>query len=351
MNPAPRILIVQTAYLGDVILTIPLIQRLHEHLPEAQIDYLTAPRAANVIETNPYLRNVLQYDKYGWDKGILGFRRWVQLLRSQRYDCALIIHRSLRSALLVYMSGIKKRIGFSTSPGAWFMTDIIPYRQNIHEIDRNLQLLLPLEINCNGIKPKIYPTPEDKRAVDLFYKECALEENETIIGMAPGSAWATKRMPEEKYTELITMLARHKKIRTVLFGGLDDVALCNSIQQKTGKPCIVAAGRFTPRQTAAALRKVKILVTNDTGALHLGVAAPTRVIAVFGPTVRAFGFDPYGDEHRIVELPLPCRPCSRHGTKTCPLKHFKCMNDINSETIYNEIKSLIEKPNNDIETD
>lgn len=342
MNSAPRILVIQTAYLGDVTLTIPLIQQIHEHFPEAQIDYLTAPRAANVIETNPYLRNVLPYDKYGWDRGIAGFWRWVKLLRTKQYDYALIIHRSLRSALLAYLSGIKKRIGFSTSTGAWFFTDIIPYKLTIHEIDRNLQLLLPLGVNCSGLRPQIYPTPEDEQIIDNFFKEYSLKENENIIGLAPGSAWATKRMPEEKYAELIRLLAERKKSRLILFGGRDDILLCNSIQQKSGIECIIAAGRFTPRQSAAALRRVKILVTNDTGALHLGVAAPTRVVAIFGPTVPAFGFYPYGQEHRIIELSLPCRPCSPHGTKQCPLKHFRCMKDISSAMIFQVIESMIE---------
>lgn len=342
VNPSPRILIVQTAYLGDVILTTPLIQQIHEYFPEAQVDYLTAPRATNVIETNPYLRDILLYDKYGWDKGITGFWRWVKLLRTKEYDYALIIHRSLRSALLAYMSGIKKRIGFSTSTGTWFFTEIIPYRLNIHEIDRNLQLLLPLNINCDGVKPQIYPTPDDEQVVNNFFKEYTLKENERMIGIAPGSAWATKRMPEEKYAELIRILTDQKKIHPVLLGGLDDVPLCNSIQQKSGRACIITAGKFTPRQSAAALRRVKVLVTNDTGALHLGVAAPTRVIAIFGPTVPGFGFYPYGKEHRIIELSLPCRPCSRHGTKQCPLKHFRCMKDISSEIIYQMIESMME---------
>lgn len=329
-----RILIVQTAFMGDVILSSPMIQRLHERIPGSEIDYLTDPRGINIVESNPFLRKVIVYDKRGKDKGIRGFFRLRNILHANKYHIALLPHRSIRSSLLAYFSSIPRRIGFSTSTGSRLFTDVVTYINDAHEIERNLKLLEPLGIIDEGTEPKIFPTDEDEKIVDEYFHKFKIEHDMKIVGFAPGSAWATKRWPYEKYTELIRKIIKKNNSAAMLFGSEEDKDIFASIQKEAGNKCFSTAGQFSPRQSMVAMKKLKLLVTNDNGALHLGIAASIPVAAIFGPTVPSFGFAPYGKGHKVIELSMECRPCSKHGGKKCPLEHFRCMKDLGVDMVY-----------------
>ena len=340
-NAGLRILIIQTAFMGDVILSCPLIQNLQEQLPNPYIDYLADPRGLNVLESNPLLREVIVYDKNGKDKGIRGFFRILKTLRARNYDVALIPHRSLRSSLLAYLSGIPRRIGFSTSAGSRLFTDVVNYRIDAHEIDRNLHLLGPLGIFREGTGPEIFPTTEDEEVVNEYFSKNGIRNDAKIVGFAPGSVWATKRWPLENYAGLIRMVIEKDDCTALLFGGEGDSDICTFIKKETGSKCFNAAGIFSPRQSVVAMKRLKLLVTNDNGALHLGIAASTTVAAIFGPTVTSFGFAPYGEGHKVIESLMECRPCSKHGSVRCPLVHFRCMKDLGVDKVYQLISPML----------
>ncbi|RMD99676.1 MAG: glycosyltransferase family 9 protein, partial [Calditrichaeota bacterium] len=293
------ILIVQTAFIGDVVLVEPLVARTKQVFPGAEVDVMVIPAAANLLETHPGIRRLLVYDKRGKDRGVAGFRRMLAQVKQARYDLALVPHRSLRSALMVYLAGIPRRIGFANSAGRWFFTQRLPYLQD-HEVIRNLSLLTPFGAEPLYRKPEIYPTPAEAARIDrVFGMADGLD-----IALAPGSVWATKRWPETYFSRLAQMLAGMPGARIVLVGSKQDRAIADLIAGPLGKRCLNLAGQLNLRETVAALHRCRILISNDSAPTHLGVAAGCRVITLFGSTVPAFGFYPYGEQHRVVETHL-----------------------------------------------
>ena len=200
MQPPDRILIFQTAFLGDVVLTLPLVQVLHREFPNTQIDFLTTPKAAAILRNHPAIHSVLEYDKRGAQRGVGGMFSISRILKAQRYDIALVPHRSLRSAVVTALSKIRVRIGFDASAGRFLFTETVHYRKNIHEIERNLCFLNALNISI-PIKelPSVYPSPEDVDSVDRFFSEKKIKPNDKLIAIAPGSVWNTKRWPSEVF--------------------------------------------------------------------------------------------------------------------------------------------------------
>lgn len=332
------IVVIQTAFIGDAVLTLPMIQRLRQTYPDAPVDVVVIPGTAPLFQSHNAVRNVIVYDKRGSDRGPRGILRIVRALLSHEYEAALIPHRSFRSALIPALARIPRRIGFDKSSGAFLMTHVIPYRRDIHEIERNLSLLRELAVPPGGKElPSLYPSSGDREYVSHMLGEAGIPAGTPFIAVAPGSVWATKRWLPERYTQLLKMLSK-KGIASVLVGGKEDESLCREIISGVAGPPLVAAGRLTLLQSAALLQRARVLVTNDTAPMHLAVAMRTPVVAIFGATIPAFGFAPYGYSDTIVETAgLPCRPCGIHGGKRCPIKTFDCMVMISEERVFNEV--------------
>jgi heptosyltransferase-2 len=333
-----RILVLQTAFPGDVVLILPLVQALREHVPAAEIACLTTPRAADLLAHHPAIDERIMYDKRGKDRGVGGFIRMVRRLRTRPFDLALIPHRSLRSAALCRLAAIPRRIGFSTSAGRLLLTDVVAYDPHAHEIRRNLQLLTPLGVPvAETLRPRLFPGDAERREAGLILDGLSAGPG-MVVALAPGSVWATKRWPEEKYAELGRRLTGRGDA-VVLVGGPEDEALCARIARAVGGDRIrSAAGRLSLLGSAALLARCEVLVSNDSAPMHLAGAVGTRVVAVFGPTVPAFGFAPSGPRDIVVETHgLLCRPCAIHGGPRCPIGTFVCMLNIEPQAVLNAL--------------
>lgn len=189
---ADRYLVIQTAFPGDVILTLPMVQALKRARPSSQIDMLVIPSCEPLLQNHPAVSNVIVYDKRGTQSGLGGFLALTKLLRSSEYSAALIPHRSLRSALLARLARIPVRVGFDTSAGSMFMTALIHYDGNAHEWKRNTSLLGGLGILPSGVElPCLYPDKNCAQKIDEALQ--GLAPGRPIVGIAPGSVWKTKR--------------------------------------------------------------------------------------------------------------------------------------------------------------
>ncbi|MFQ5583031.1 MAG: lipopolysaccharide heptosyltransferase II [Calditrichia bacterium] len=343
LNFTPRrILIIQTAFLGDVILTLPLLQKTKLLFPKAQIDFLTVPASKNLLETHPDIHELLIYDKRGKDKGLLNIFKWVGKIRNRNYDLALVPHRSLRSALLALPA--KKSIGLDKSSGSMLFSEQVPYRKDFHEVNRNLNLLSSFGVDVQEkVLPELIPTEYDVKVVGNWKKSFNTDRWDNMAAIAPGSVWATKRWPVEYHISLIKALSR-RGFQIVLIGGEADKEIGGQIEAEFSERVFNAIGIFTLRQSAALIRQCKFLVTNDSAPQHIAVAVGTPVITIFGPTVPGFGFYPYGEHDRIVQIEnLPCRPCSIHGGKKCPIGTFECMRNIHAGRVMREIETLLKE--------
>ncbi len=333
-----RVLIIQTAFLGDVILTTPLIDALANAFHGIQIDFLTIPASVNLIETHPALEKVYAYDKRGQDAGLHGLHHFSRAIKQQKYDVCICPHRSVRSAYLTYQTRADIRIGFNTSGWRGGFTDLVRYKQDIHEIARNLSLLHPLKIFTPLKKPTIFTDENDRSIVDHELKKITAKEQKQLFAVAPGSVWPTKRWPKSSFTAFCVKL-HENNWQTVLIGSNNDIALCAEIAQASGKG-INLAGKFTLRQTGHLLSKCQALLTNDSAPLHLGMAFDIPVFALFGPTLPEFGFGPFGSKGFILERKdVGCRPCGIHGGKKCPVKTFACMELITAEDVLKKVHS------------
>ena len=320
-------LVIQTAFLGDVVLTTALLSALAAQ--HGAVDVVTTPMAAPLLETHPAVARVIPYDKRGKDRGWAGLSSLANRLKAAGYKRAYLPHRSLRTAALSVLARIPSRVGFK-GPWSFLYTERVPKPRIGHEADRLLTL-------ANGApevyRPHLRCTAEDETVA------AALMEGR-FIAVAPGSIWGSKRWPY--YPQLAERLPRD--VGVVVVGGEDDAGLGEQIVaavRPSGRRAVNACGKLTLRQSAALIKRAELLVTNDSAPLHLATAMGTPVVALFGPTVTDFGFGPLRAGDVALGLDgLACRPCSSHGPPTCPLGHHRCMRDLSVDTVTLAIEEL-----------
>lgn len=324
----------QTSFIGDVVLTTPLIARLAQ---DGDVDVVTTPPGATLLASHPAVSRLLVYDKRNADSGIAGFLRLARHARGSRR--AFLCQGSTRSGALAFAAGCTERTGFTTSDGRWTYTDRVEYRDDWHHARRLLSLgdlkLAATSDDAAAIRPRLYPTDDDIRAVD----ELLAARARPMIALAPGSAWQTKQWPS--YGELAALLADRYDIAIV--GGAGDLAAAGEIKLRVDRERIAdATGKLSLLGSAELIRRSLVLVTNDSSPQHLASAMGTPTVTIFGPTVPEFGFGPLAPGSRTVgNKSLACRPCDRHGPRVCPLGHWRCMNEITPDEVAGVVQSVI----------
>jgi heptosyltransferase-2 len=340
-------LVVQTSFLGDIVLTTPLIAELAQR---TAVDVLTTPEGAAILRNNPNIRNTIVYDRRECDRGLAGFVRTVNRIRRAGiggsvgakarparavYSAAYMAQGSLRSAMLVTAAGVKQRIGFNTSEGRRFYTQQIDYRADRHHVERLWWLANPESCESPAgdmIMPSLYPSEEDDRIVGNVVREQLSDTSRPFVALAPGSVWETKRWPF--YPELAVRIAR--EFNVVVVGGSGDVPIGDTIVSQLPRGCAAnTAGRLGILSSAALIGRAVGLVTNDSAPQHLASAMRTPTLTIFGPTVPDFGFGPLAPNSRVAgNDALACRPCDRHGPHRCPLGHWRCMRELSSAEVF-----------------
>lgn len=323
-----NILIIHTAFIGDIALSTPFLRAVSDKYPDADIYYLTTPAGAALLENNPLIKEVIVFDKKGKDKGLKGFFKTVKLLRKYKFNKAFILHRYLRSSFLGYFSGAGERIGFDVASGSFLYTKKIKYRKDLHEIDR---LLSFVNGETGKYKVEIYPSDVNISNIDIIWEKYGIEKQK-IIAVAPGSKWYTKMWPREYFDELLDKLSNLENVKIILVGGKED----KEIELKNADKTIDLRGETSLLDLAEILKRTDVLVTNDSSPIHIGSAFEKPFIAaIFGPTVKEFGFTPSNKKNMVIETEgLECRPCGMHGHDKCPLGHFKCMREITPEKVF-----------------
>ena len=322
-----KILVIQTAFIGDVVLATALIENLHQQLPEVRIDILVRKGNESLFQAHPFLNQVLV-----WDKKNNKYQNWVGLLfkiRSSQYDVVLNAQRFAATGAWTAFSKAKIKIGFDKNPFSFLFTHAVIHqfsKKGQHEIDRNHQLLCSL-FTTKVAMPKLYPTASDESAV-INYQQTP------YLCIAPASVWFTKQFSLEKWVDLINALPFKGPI--YLIGGPGDKLLCDQILQKINRKSVVnLAGRLSFLASAALQKKAVLNYVNDSAPMHFASAVNAPVVAVYCSTLPNFGFGPLSDCSFIVQTneALTCRPCGIHGKKQCPLKHFDCAKTIKMDQL------------------
>jgi len=316
-----KILLIQTASLGDVILSTSLAETLHKQFPEASIDYLLKKGYEQLFSGHPFIHEVLI-----WDKSEHKYRNLLKLIfavRRNKYDVVINIQRYASSGLIIALSGAPYRSGFSKNPMSFAFSiraehDIYG---NTHEIYRNTELIKPL-INIPTVRARLYPTVDDNTITKQW-------KGGSYLTISPASLYFTKQFPAEKWIELIRNVPSSTNV--LLLGSKQDIPLCREIAEKSLTTNIVnLAGQLSFLQSASVMKDAVMNYVNDSAPQHLASAVNAPVTAVFCSTVPSFGFGPLSDNSTVVEtsVDLPCRPCGLHGYNKCPESHFKCAQTI-----------------------
>lgn len=285
MKEPQNILIVQTAFIGDVILITPLIRATAELYPQAKIDVIVVSEAAILLKNNPYVNEVIVDDKR---KNIL--LSTLQLIRKNRiknYDLAISPHSSFRTHLILYFSHIPERIGFNRGSAAWMLTKKVEHPVGPHKIVKNLGLLKPLSEREFDLQTELFPSEKDRQKAEKLLQPLS---GKTIIAVAPGSIWQTKCWEPNSYISLCRKLI-DSGYAIVLIGGESDKLISNEIENALGKNnanLINLAGVTNLLQSAAVIAKCSLMICNDSGAMHIANAMQTRVFCLFWTYGSAF---------------------------------------------------------------
>ncbi len=317
-----RILIIQTAFIGDVILATPLIEKLNQHYPDAKIDFLLRKGNENLLKEHPKLNKIIVWKKK--EKKYRNLIRIIRIIRRKEYDAVINVQRFFASGFITLFSGAKEKIGFAKNPLSFFFDHKIPHKLNgSHETNRNLSLIYHLcDIKYKG--PKLYPRKQDYAAIEKF-------QGLPYLCVAPTSVWATKQFPLVKWIELI--LSFEDDWIIYLLGGPEDFEHCEEIRLSTERPNVVnLAGKLNLLSSAALMQSAEMNYVNDSAPMHMASAMGASSNAIFCSTVPSFGFGPLGIDSKVIQTkkPLACRPCGLHGKKSCPLAHFDCAHSIQS---------------------
>ena len=315
-----RILVIQTAFLGDVILASPVWENLHAAYPHAQIDVVVKKGNESLLTAHPFLHQVFIFDKSQKVKNLWNLAK---TLRSHKYDLVINLQRFASSGILTVLARGKETRGFEKNPLSLFFSKRFKHemKPNWHEVDRNLCLisdLVPTPIR----RPQLFPSKEDLNSIQIY-------QEVPYYCLAPTSVWFTKQAPQEIWLALIEKLSQTKE-QIFLLGAPSDRAYLDEIVKNTRSSQVSnLAGRISLLQSAALMAEAKHNYVNDSGPLHLASATNATVSAFFCSTVPEFGFGPLSENASIIEVKdMDCRPCGLHGHKACPKGHFKCGKDL-----------------------
>jgi heptosyltransferase-2 len=329
MDSYKRILLLHTAFLGDIVLVTALIRETRKLFPEAVINFVTSPRTYELLKNNPNLDEVIIFDKH--NHKLKNFFALLPKLRKKKYDLAITPHSHLTTNFMMLFAGIPTRIGFDRYRSRKLLTIRIPYRKEGHVSERFLQLLKPFSSDKLDHRTELFIQSEEEDAARKW-----LSPGKHPVLIAPGSVWATKRLPTEHYSKITRNLSK-AGFDLLFIGSKTERELADWIIKDSDSRARNSCGKLSIMESTALISHSQLLITNDSGPLHLANAVDTPVYAFFGPTVKEFGYYPYRSQDKVFELDLECRPCGMHGSRQCPLKHHNCLQKIDIELVVNSI--------------
>ncbi len=331
-----NILVIRFSSIGDIVLTFPLLGMLHHAFPQARIDYVVKSQYVDLLRYTPLIDKIYSFDKRRGLKGLMQIRREI---RQNDYDLTIDLQSNFRSLLVKRMQN----------------TRVVSYKKPL------LKRLLLVKFKCNRfktVKPvyqryidtldTVLHPREAPLWFDLDFRTCqqvkselkrrGYSSKETNIAFIPGAGRETKKWPAAYYAELASLLCQNRLVKIWIFGGKADKDIADLIHQAAEKQVVNLAGQFSLMQSACGLAMMDVVVSNDSGFMHIANALHKPLVAIFGPTTEEFGFYPIGSNAMVIEnKTLYCRPCSHVGPHTCPQNHFKCMMDLHPQWVYQQI--------------
>lgn len=335
-----KILVIQTAFIGDAILTLPMIEKLKAKFSSNEIDVLCIPSTQEIFTASPFVSEVLVMDKKKTHKSFLNLYKFTKEIKIRNYTKIFSPHRSFRSSLIVMQSGTRDTYGFSNSSLFHIYKNAVEYKMNIHEVQRNLDLI-GFDYSSENWKiiPKVQVDESSSKKVAQFISEKNITDK--LIAIAPGSIWGTKKYPEENFKEIIRHLVA-QSYKLLIIGGESDKELCERLAIGCNGEVLSTAGYFSIIQSIELLKRAKLLLTNDSAPAHLGMCADIPVLTIYCSTIPEFGFYPYNNKSSYISFnDLSCKPCGIHGYEKCPISSFDCGYKLDPQIIISKIEEML----------
>lgn len=331
-----KILLIQTSFLGDTILSTPVISGIKKLHPDSDLWIMTTPLSASLVERDPLVAGVIPFDKRNRYKGFKGLFAFAKKIREHHFDKVYSLHKSIRTSTLVLLSGIRESVCFDVASGSFLYKTKMKRLKKEHDVLRNLSILSPDPEKDFNTDMRLFPPEYEELSAGT---KQIFSNDEPYAVLVPGSAWATKMWHTKGFSGVASYL-KEKKIRVVLMGSSDDIPACKKISS-SNKNLIDLAGKTTISDSLYIMSRASLAVCNDSMSLHMASAFRIPTIAVFCSTIPEFGYGPWKNKNAaVIEKKMPCRPCGSHGRKKCPEGTNECMEGVTHTEVIETIESL-----------
>lgn len=335
-----KFLVVRTDRIGDVLLSTPVLEAIKRKYPKSWVSMIVSPYTKDLLINNPWVDEIITYDQSGAN----GFFQLVKLLRKKEFDYAILLHPTLRLALILFLSGIKVRIGTGYRAYQFlFNCKIYEHRKTIekHELEYNLSMLAPLGITAKGVVPKIFLSEEEETISNKIFYERKIKKDDLKIVIHTGSGNSSLNYPLGKFALLADKLIEGFSAKIILTGNDKEAKLSEMMSKQMRNKPIDLTGKTNLRELASVLKSSDLLISNSTGPMHMAVALGTPVVALFSPlfvaSPRRWG--PYGEENEVVMPPVDvCYECS-----PARCSYFDCMDKIDPDEIISRVKKILDR--------
>ncbi len=329
---ARKVLFIRFSSIGDIVLTSPVLRSLATVEPDTQIHYLTKPAFASILKSNPHIHKVHTLKPK--------LVETIQELKEEKFDLILDLHHNLRTSIVKTFLGVKS---YAFPKGNWEKYQMVKWKKRDiklpHVVDRYAEVLKPLGISLDGKGLDFFISPGEQEKAHAFLQENDFQAYmDNFIAIVIGAKHFTKRWPNEQVIKLIREI--HQPV--ILIGGKSEMEDAGQIMKAVKGPILSAVGRTNLQVSAALLEKAQLVVTPDTGMMHIAAALQKPIVSIWGNTVPEFGMYPYRTQHETLEVKdLACRPCSKIGFDRCPKGHFKCMMGNTPEKVQAAVEKLV----------
>jgi len=343
-----RIVVRGPNWLGDAVMCTPALLMLRDIFPSASITLLVRPSIAAMLEAHPSIDHMVVYDKNGNHSGWSGMLSLVRLLRSERFDLAVLFQNAFEAALLMWLAGVPYRMGYRTDGRRLLLTESIPLppdATSVHQVKYYQDLVSSFEDSGKPYTPILHVPKDAEEVIAEKLKVLAVREEDFVIGLNPGSVYGgAKRWLPERFAEaadrivesMLTQQAKGIAVHCVIVGAPGEENLGRTIASRMRNPPIVLSGKTTLQQLMAVIQRCQLFVTNDTGPMHIANAFGVPIVAIFGPTDHRTT-SPFHEPFSIVRYPVDCSPCL---LRECPIDH-RCMINVGVDTVVRSAEQLV----------
>ncbi len=337
-----KVLVRATNWVGDLVMSTPALAAIRKNYPDAEITVIVRPPLQELLEGSPWADSFIPYDRKAYS-GATGAARLGRELRKYKFDRAILLQNAFEAAFIAFLAKIPVRMGYRTDGRGLLLTDGVKVSEETkkkHQIYYYLDMLAGLGLKADKSSPRLYLTDKDKEFSRAVLKENGIGPKDLIVGINPGAQYgAAKKWFPERFAEVADRLAKQYGTQTIIFGGPGDTGSAGAVEAAMKERAVNLAGKTGIRGLMALTKRCSLFVTNDTGPMHVSAALGVPTLAVFGST-NHIATGPFGDGHRIVRDPVNCAPCLK---RKCPLKHYKCMENVSAERVLKAAGEMLEE--------